>query len=450
MDTPRINESGPVAKLGLIDATAIIVGIVIGAGIYETMPLIAKSTAGTVELVAVFLIGGLCAFIGALCYTELGTVLNRTGGDFEFLQEAYGRRLAFVYAWMNFWIVQPASVGAIAYIFARYAIRLHNSLGVEYFPVFAVMAVACLTAANAFGLQVGTTSQKVLTATKVAGILGLVALGFLSPLAVDAAPRPDVMPVSVDFKLAFILVMYTYGGWNVIVLVAAELKDAQRNLLRALILSITAIVAIYLAAVLAFEHALGHARLSLSQCVACEVATATLGEIGVIFISVLICVTCLANINATILTNSRIFYAFGRRWPNYRWLGRWHCEYHSPVNALMAQGVIAIVLIVILAAGEQSFQRLVVFSAPVFWLFFLLVSIALFILRHQGYTAPHEFRVPLYPVLPLMFSAICAFMLYASVDYVFTTFRIEAVAVALVFIAGCVAAFVSRPQDGAT
>jgi amino acid transporter len=397
-------------------------------------------------MIVIFLIGGLSALIGALCYAELGTVLNRTGGDFEYLAEAFGRRLAFVFAWMTFWVVQPASVGATAYIFARYAARLHDSLGAEHFSVLAAFAVACLTAVNAFGLQVGTTTQKLLTAIKVLGILGLVSLGFLSPLVPNVATSSALIPGSANLELAFILVLYTYGGWNVIVLVAAEIKEPHRNLLRALVLGITVITLVYLLAVSAFEHALGHANLGLTHSAAADVARSALGDFGAIFISVLICVTCLANINATVLTNSRIFYAFGQRWPRYRWLGKWHRRYKSPVNALLAQAVIATGLIVALAAGEQSFQRLVVFSAPVFWLFFLLVSISLFVLRQRGYTAPGEFRVPLYPFLPLIFTAICAFMLYASVDYALATLRVEALAVAVVLVAGCIAAFVSNGQ----
>lgn len=441
------NNGGPVARLGLTDATAIIVGTVIGAGIYETTPLIANSTASANELVAVFLIGGLCALIGALCYAELGTLLSRTGGDFEYLREAYGHRVAFLFAWMTFWIVQPASIGAIAYIFARYAVRLHEALGVEHFAVIAALVVMCLTALNAFGLQVGSTTQKLLTGIKVLGILGLVTLGFLSPGGAEVVSGAATDLNSPNLKLAFILVLYTYGGWNVIVLVAGEVRDAHRNLLRALLLGIAVTATVYVLAVLAFEHALGHARLGSSPAAASEVAAGVLGEFGAIFISVLICVTCLANINATILTNSRIFYAFGRRWPNYRWLGSWHPKTGSPVNALLAQGVIAVILIMVLAAGQQSFQRLVVFSAPVFWLFFLLVSIALFILRRRGCSAPRVFRVPLYPVLPLVFSAICAFMLYASIDYALATFDREAAAVAAVFIVGCVASLFSREQE---
>ena len=444
MDQSKNSDYGPVARLGMTDATAIIIGTVIGAGIYETTPLIAASTTSAAQLCAVFVIGGLSALIGALCYAELATVLHRTGGDFEYLQEAYGRRLAFVFAWMTFWIVQPAGVGAIAYIFARYAALLHNSLNVEHFSYIAVAAVATLTVANAFGLHVGTTTQKLLTAVKVLGILVLIALGFLLPSMAEVVDTPLSAPSTVDLELAFILVLYTYGGWHVIVLVAAEVKEPRRNLVRSLVVGIAFITAIYLLAVFAFEHALGHAGLGSTRSAASEVARASLGNLGAIFISLLICTTCLANINATILTNSRIFFAFGRRWQAYGWLGRWHQDFQSPVNALVAQGGIAIALILIFAAGEQSFQRLVAFSAPVFWLFFLLVSIALFILRRKGCNSPQEFRVPLYPVLPIVFSAICMFMLYASVDYAVATLKIEAMAVAAVFVVGCVAAVIAH------
>lgn len=432
----------PRRSLGLGDAVAIIVGTVIGAGIYETTPLVASMTSGMWQLVAVFLLGGLCAVIGALCYTELGTTVNRTGGDFEYLAAAYGSRVAFVFAWMTFWVVQPASVGAIAFIFARYAAELHPGLGPRHFALLSALAVTALTATNAFGMQVGANAQKILTTLKVAGILVLVATG----LSI-AGPSPDLPAATStpeqNLGLAFVLVMYTYGGWNVIVLVAAEVRDARRNLLRALLLSLAAIVSVYVFTVLSFEHALGHVALADSGSAAAEIASAAFGETGAVFISVLICVTCLANINATILTNSRIFFAFGRRWSAFAFLGRWDEQRNAPINSLVAQGVIAIILIFALAAGVDSFERLVVFSAPVFWLFFLLVSGALFILRRRQ-PAAQGFRVPLYPVLPLVFTAICAWMLYSSLSYAWLTLAREAMAVGGLLVAGVIAAFLSR------
>jgi len=436
--------TGSRVRLGFHDAIAIIIGTVIGAGIYETTPLIAASSRSAAEVCVVFLLGGLCAVIGALCYAELASVLKRTGGDFEYLHEAYGSRVAFLFAWMTFWVVQPAGVGAIAYIFARYATEWHAGLGPDHFAALAAFAVAGLTAANSFGLQVGAQTQKLLTALKVLGILVLVATGFSLADVAGSVDDVPVSPGSPNGKLAFILVMYTYGGWNVIVLMAAEIETTNRNLLRALLVSLAVIAVIYILTVLSFEFALGHARLGASGSAASDVANMAFGATGKLFISALICITCLANINATLMTNSRIFVAFGRRWSTFDWLGQWHGRHRAPVNALLAQGVIAIVLIFALASGAESFTRLVIFSAPVFWLFFLLVSIALFILRARGFDTPGAFRVPLYPVLPLVFTGICIFMLHASATYAWATFGVDAIAVVGLFLVGVVASFLSR------
>lgn len=445
MSTER--SAGPKQTLGLSDATAIIVGTVIGAGIYETTPLIARSTANLSEIVAVFILGGICAAIGAMCYSELGTVLNRTGGDFVYLNEAYGSRFAFVFAWMTFWVVQPSSVGAIAYIFSRYACELHPALGEAHFSLIAVAVVVLLSVANALGLKVGTAAQKILTGIKVLGLLVLIAAG-LFVLADNAAVEAVALDrPATNWELAFILVMYTYGGWNVIVLVAAEVKDAHINLLRSLLLGLSIITVIYILAILAFENTLGHGGLSQSGSAAAEVASRHLGQSGAVFISLLICVTCLANINATILTNSRIFFAFGQRFSTYSWLGRWHERSNSPLNSLIAQGVVAIVLIIALGAGADSFKRLVVFSAPVFWLFFLLVALSLFILRRRNYVCDNAFRVPLYPLTPLIFAGICAFMLYASSAYAATTLGREAGVVALILVLGIVASMFRQQQS---
>ena len=315
------------------------------------------------------------------------------------------------------------------------------------FPSFAAGAVAVLTATNVLGIRTGTAAQNLLTAIKVIGILALVGIG-LAATGVAADPRA-APPRSTNIELAFILVMYTYGGWNVIVLVAAEVRDAKRTIVHALLLGLGAVTGIYVLAVAAFEHALGHTRLGNSGSAAADVAFSAFGAHGSTFISVLICITCLANINATVLANSRIFYAFGRRWPAFGWLGSWHPQRAAPVNALIAQGVVAITLIFVLAAGEDSFRRLVVFSAPVFWVFFLLVSIALFVFRRRGIGSSDGFRVPLYPVLPLAFSGICAFMLYASIDYAVAKLAGEALAILGLLAAGIAGSFVTRerPSD---
>ena len=201
----------PSRRLGVIDATAIIVGTVIGAGIYETSPLIAANTTSLVSLVAVFVIGAVCAIVGALCYSELGNSVNKTGGDFEYLQAAYGAEIAFLYAWMAFWIIQPASVGAIAYIFARYAANFSSGIDESHYAVIAASAVAGLTIANVVGMHVGTLAQRALTAIKVAGIVILVALGFYVAPA-PGITRSEALVPQAHWGLAFILVMYTYGG----------------------------------------------------------------------------------------------------------------------------------------------------------------------------------------------------------------------------------------------
>ena len=434
----------PAPTLSLTDAIAIIVGTVIGAGIYETTPLVAANTSGPAELLGVFALGGVCAVIGALCYAELGNVLNRTGGDFEYLRAAYGRHVAFVFAWMTFWVVQPASVGAIAFIFARYATELLPGLTAADYPLVAVAAVIALTATNVFGLQAGTLAQKILTILKCVGILIIVALGF-SLLDAEFPSTTTQAPVSRP-GLAFILVMYTYGGWNVIALVAAEVHDVKRNLVRAMLWGIGIVTVIYVLAVAAFEAALGHAVLGESGSAPAVIAQSVFGGAGSAFISALIVITCLANINATLLTNSRIFYAFGRRQRAFRWLARWHAG--APINSLMAQGAVTCALILILADGANSFQRLVVFSAPVFWLFFLLVALALFVLRRHAAPAHDGFHVPLYPYTPIAFCLLCAFMLNASTRYAMSMLGGEVLAIAGLLITGSVLAWVFRDEPG--
>lgn len=418
MDDGATAIGKPRQQLTLFDATCIIVGIVIGAGIYETTPLIAGAVATPHWLILIWLLGGLLSLIGALCYAELATHYPEEGGDYVFLTRAYGRRMGFLFAWAGFWLVRPANIGAIAFIFAHYAQQIVAlpATGNE-FMIYAGATVIILTLFNITGVQSGKWTQNVLTAAKVLGLLLVIAVGLLIVVPPEPAVTDQRLLPESNFYLALILVLFTYGGWSNISYVAAEVIHPRKNILRSLIIGTVSITGIYLLVNLAFLRTLGLDGMSASPANASDMVQITFGETGILLISLLICITCLGNINGMIFTEARIYYALGKEHRPYRLLGTWNSRLDAPVWSLTLQAIITLVLIAALGTNGNAFERLVVFSAPLHWFFFLLVAAALFILRARRGQARSGFNVPGYPWLPLVFCLSTLFMLYASIAY---------------------------------
>lgn len=437
--------STPRPQLTLFDSICIIVGIVIGAGIYETAPLIARSVPDAGWLIALWIAGGIIALIGASCYAELVTTYPYEGGDYIYLTRAYGRRTGFLFTWTAFWLVNPANIGAVAYIFARYANEIRPLYGQTGFMIYAVTAVVVLTLVNISGVASGKWTQNIVTSAKVLGLLMIGIIGlFLTSAPSGAAPAGNADTVTAP-GLAMIMVLFTYGGWSNISFVAAEVRNPRRNLLRALVLGTALITAIYILVNLAFIHTLGYSGVAKASSVASDLMQAYSGKAGALLISALICITCLGNINGMILTNARIYYALGQDHHAYRWLGVWNAHLDAPVTALTLQAAITLTLIIGLGHADNVFQRLVIFSAPVYWFFFTLVTLSLFILRRKDPHAVRHYHVPYYPVTPLLFTLVTGFMLYASLSYAWQHWHAMIYFIMVVLGAGILASLYESP-----
>lgn len=428
-DAAPAPAAAPRRTLNLFDSTAIIVGIIIGAGIYESSPLIAGcmppatwpgsswAVGGAWLLAGVWALGGLISLIGALCFAELATAYPREGGTYVYLTRAFGRRWGFLFAWSEFWIVRPGSIGAIGYVFGRYANQVAPiGQGNTAFMLYAVGAIVVLTLVNVTGVREGKWSQNVLTAAKVLGLVGVVGAALLF----GGSPPPQPPPAQAgggDFRLALILILWTYGGWNEMAYVGAEVRNPRRNILRALVLGTVAVTLIYVAVNFAFVYALGLRGVSRSDAVAAHVVELAMGPWGGWAVSVLICISALGAINGLIFTGARIYYAVGAEQRRYAWLGRWDPRLGTPVRSLAAQGAITLALVVGFGFTPSGFKSMVEFTTPVFWLFFLLVGISLFVLRVRDRQTPRAYRVPLYPLTPALFCLSSLFMLYSGLSY---------------------------------
>jgi amino acid transporter len=432
MDSPPPSAS-PRRELTLFDSTCIIVGIIIGAGIYRSSPDIAGLAPSVAWLMGLWLFGGLLSLIGALCYAELATAYPAEGGDYVYLTRALGRRTGFLFAWCQLWIVRPGSIGVMAFAFAEYANQIWpRSEGQQTIYVllaYAAGSIIALTVVNVLGVRAGKWTQDVLTVAKVLGLAAIVVVGFAHAVpqaAVAAAPAKPIQLELSNFGLAMIFVLFTYGGWNEMAFVAAEVKEPRKNILRALLIGTLAVTAIYVLVNLAFVHALGlegarHAT------VAADVLELGLGTWAGQAISLLICISALGAINGQIFTGSRIYYAMGSEHRLYAWLGRWNARRGTPVCSLVIQGAITLALVVWFGLSQHGFERMVIFTTPGFWFFLLLVGVSVFVLRRCEPAIDRPFRVPGYPLTPILFCLSCSYMVYTSVAYAFRNQSWEAI-----------------------
>jgi len=418
MDSPaEAAASAPQPLLRRIDAVAIIVGIVVGAGIFKTPSLVAGIIGDPGWLVVAWVLGAGVSLVGALCYAELATTYPHAGGDYHFVTRAYGRNVSFLYAWARATVINTGSIALLAFVFGHYMAQA-IPLGANSGALWAAFIVVALTLINVAGLRASVRTQNVLTAVEVAGLAAIVIAGLLAPTVAGAEPAPFASsPALGMFGLAMVFVLLTYGGWNEAAYISAEHKGGRRAIVGTLIVSIAIIGTVYVAVNLALLHGLGFKALAESKAAGAEVMDRAFGPFAARPLGLFVAVAALTSINATMIVGARTNYAMGRDWPALKFLGAWNVTRGVPVSAFLAQGAIALALVGFGALQHDGFEAMVEFTAPVFWFFLLLVGIAVFLLRAKDRGAERPFRVPLYPLTPLLFCAVSAYLLYSSVTY---------------------------------
>jgi basic amino acid/polyamine antiporter, APA family len=408
-------EAAPRPLLRIREAVGIIVGTILGVGIFKTPSLVGASVGTEQALLMAWAAGGLVSLTGALCYAELAATYPHAGGDYHFLTRAFGARLSFLFAWARLAVIQTGSIALLGFVLGDYASAL-LPLGPASSAVYAALVVAALTALHVSGVSHGTRAQNLLTSVGVLGVLLVVGAGFMAPAAAtavgaDAGARPTAL------GLVMVFVLLTYGGWNEAAYVSAELREPGRNMAQALVVSLLLVTLLYVLVNWAYLRGLGLAGLAASTAPAADLMTRLAGDGAGALVSLLVVVSGLTSVSATIFTGSRTAYALGGDFGPLAALGRWHSRRDTPVNALVAQAAIALLLVTLGALTRRGFETMVEFTAPVFWTFMLLTGVGLFVLRHRDPARPRPFRVPLYPLTPLLFCATCAYLLYASLAY---------------------------------
>lgn len=383
----------------------LVVGGIIGSGIFFTPSETAQALPTAGWVLAVWAIGGVVAFAGALTYAELGALIPEAGGAYVYIREAFGGLPAFLYGWMSLLLIASGALAAVAMGFAGY---------VEHFVPTSVMggriAVAAITIAllsliNYFGVKPGAIVQNVMTVAKVAALGALIVAGFVlwnrlaGPPPVPDAPAPRASLIA-GLGAAFVPVLFTIGGWQQMNMVAGEIRDPGRNIPRALAIGIAIVVICYLGANAAYLRALGRDGLAASNAVAADAASRMLGPAGATFIAVAAMISIFGFVNVTILANSRIVYAMSRDGLFLSAAGRVHPRYGSPHIAIAVMALWSLALL-FLSRGDIG----VLLSGVVFadWIFFGLGAASVFVLRRTMPGVPRPYRVPGYPLLPAFF-----------------------------------------------
>ncbi len=410
-------EVAPKSSLRLFDAIVLILGIVIGAGIFRTPQVVAVNSPNEYWFLGIWIVGGLLSLIGALCYAELSAAFPSTGGDYHFLKMAFGKRFSFLYAWARITVIQTGSIALLAYIAGDYLSRLFH-LCTFSSALYAAVVVLLFTFINVLGIRFGTGTQKLLTVLQLTGILIIIGAGlFIEPdihPALAEMPVTDASATTTSLSQALIFVLLTFGGWNEAAYVSSELKTGSGKMAMVMIVSILLITLIYLLINLSFLNVLGLQGIGASDAVGVDMMQHTLGEKGAVLIGILITLSALTSLNTTIFTGSRSNYALGKDFAPWAFLGKWNAKKSAPVNALLLQGAIAILLICFGATRRNGFEAMVNFTAPVFWFFFLCTGLSVMVLRFKKQDVPRPFKVPLYPLTPILFTGSSLYMLYAS------------------------------------
>lgn len=415
--TDKSNQ--PKAVLSVFDAIVVIVGIVVGAGIFRTPSIVAANTGSWELFLSAWVLGGVVSLIGALCYAELSTTFPNTGGDYHFLHRAFGRRFSFLFAWARMAIIQTGSIALLAFIVGDYMSELY-SIGAYSSPIYASIVVVTLTIINIIGVRLGTATQKVLIGLQFLGLFILLLVGFFLAPSESTAPIPRILDdpsFSPALGGAMIMVLLTFGGWNEAGYISAEMRGGSKKMAKVMIFSIIIITAIYLLINLAFLNVLGIDGIAASDAVGVDVMRATIGETGVFFIGVLVMLAALTSTNATIFTGARTNQALGRDFSFFSFMAKWRSNSSTPINALIVQGAVATILIVIGSFARSGFQSMVDFTAPIFWFFILCTGVSLFVLRYKEPNAYRPFKVPLYPLLPFLFCVTSGYLLYSSLGF---------------------------------
>ncbi len=404
---------GLARRLGLFDATMIVMGGIIGSGIFVTPAVVARKVGSPGLILGAWAAGGALALIGAFVYAELAARRPDVGGQYAYLRDAYHPAVAFVYGWALLLVIQTGGMAAVAVTFARY-FREVTALPVGE-PVIAAAGIAVLAAVNCLGVRSGSSVQNVLMVLKIVAILGLVAAGLLfvrgGAATAELAARTSAQSGLLAFGAAMAPVMFSYGGWQTASFVAGEMRDPRRDLGRGLVIGVLGVIALYMAVTLACLVALGADGLAAAEAPASRVLALAFGERGADVIAAGIAISALGFLSQGMLTAPRVYFAMAEDRLFFRQVAWIDPRTRAPVVAVLLQGVLSLAI-----ALTGSYEQILNYVVPVDFVFFGLTAGTVFVFRRRaGAEGRADARIPAHPLTTGVFVLACAAIVASTV-----------------------------------
>jgi basic amino acid/polyamine antiporter, APA family len=408
--------------LRLSHASAIVVGTIIGSGIF-LVPAEMMQAAGSAKLVYLaWLVGGLLSFFGALTYAELGAMKPQAGGEYVYIRDGYGPLAGFLYAWTWFLIAKPASIATLATGFVRvlgnfpaFSFFAHNfastPFSITYGQLVAVAAATLISALNYIGIKRAGDFQLVFTFVKVTIILSIVIIGLSysgGSWQNFAGSFTGAKGGMAGFMAALVAALWAYDGWNDLNMVSGEIKNPERNIPRALILGVALVGILYMLVNAAVQYVLPAGAIAASPRPASDAMAVMLGSVGAGLVSAGMALSMLVAMNGTIMSGARVPYAVARDRYFFSSLAEVHPRFRTPSVAIVVQAVLAIILL-LLGGSFRQFFSLAIFAE---WLFYMVAGSTVFVFRWRGPQAVRPYRVWGYPVVPILFVLAAAVVLY--------------------------------------
>ena len=391
-----------IRSLGLADATLLVIGCIVGVGIFRTASSIAGHLSSPALILVLWIFGGLLSLCGALSYAELAGMFPASGGDYVYIGEVYGRFWGFLFGWTKLFIERTGTIAILGFVFAEYLGRV-VPYGDATLRWVAAASIILLTGVNVVGIRWGKYVQNVFTILKVGALLSIITAGCIAALLPNTV-RPDWTLPPLDLSrlqsmgLSLVFVLWTYGGWTEAVYVAEEVKDPTRNVPRSILQGLLLVTVLYVLVNWSYLLFVPIERLPRTPLVASTVMQDALGDIGGIFIAWMVACSAFGALNGYILTGGRILYAMGKEHVLFDRLGTIHPGFHTPALALWTNAGIAIGLVF-----TKTFDQIMTYSTVVISVFFVMAVLGVIILRRTKPRHPRPYRAWGYPVTPIVF-----------------------------------------------
>ena len=418
---PNLKSGELVRELGVAASTAIVVGTIIGSGIFRVPSSMLVAVGSPKMVYLAWIVGGLLSFAGALTYAELGAMKPQAGGEYVYVRDGYGPLWGFLYSWTWFTVAKPASIATITTgltdalsALPHFGFLSNRLAGLEHGPSYAqlvaIAATILITFINYIGVRRAGTFQVVFTVLKVIMLIVIAIIGFSYSAGTFANFKTSIPASGSGFMIALVAALWAYDGWNDLNMVAGEVANPQKNIPFALIAGVAIVAGLYMLMNAAIQYVLPSAQIAASKSPASAMTQAVLGAGGAALITAGIALSMLVTLNGTIMSGARVPYAMARDGYFFSALADVHPVFRTPSTSLVVQAVLAIILL-LAAATFKELLELAIFSE---WLFYMIAASTVFVFRKREPDLPRPYRTWGYPVVPALFVMAAAVLLYQT------------------------------------